>query len=155
MEQWELFSTGQEAHLTFPLLSWSALTATLAPPSLTAQCPSLLFAAAGPPQESSAHDSSCPSSWCGQSPSTSPRVSPWTRWSSMSARESSPQASHSLPALVSVSFRICCSLHHSHTSGSPHSPTGLGCMRDSRRTNGYSFYDIFNHNLNTTIMRQI
>ena len=89
MEPWELskpFATRQEAHLTCQLLSWSSLTATPAPPSLTALSPSLLFAAACPPQEASAHVSSCPSSWRGPSPSTSLRVSPWTRWSSTSAR---------------------------------------------------------------------
>ena len=112
--------------LTFPSLSWSALTAILAPPSLTAPYPSLLFAAAGPPQEeASAHDSSCPSSWRGQSPSTSPRVSPWTRRSLMLARESYPHASHSSPALVSVSCKTCCSPLHSPSSASPASLTSL------------------------------
>ena len=72
----------------------AVLTASLAPPSLTAPYPSLLFAAAGPPQEASAHVSSCPSNWHGQSLSTNPRVSPWTRWLSTLARGSSPQASH-------------------------------------------------------------
>ena len=70
MEQWELYkpsATEQEAHQTCPLLSWSTLTDTLAPPSLTALCPSFLFAAAGPPQEASAHICSSPSSWHGQS----------------------------------------------------------------------------------------
>ena len=140
MEQWELSkpsATGQEAHLTFPSLSWSTLTATLAPPSLTAPSPSLLFAAAGPPQEeASAHDSSCPSSWRGLSPSTSHRVSPWTRWSSTSARESSPQASHSSPALVSISCKICSSPHHSPSSASPPSPTAVGWRRDRKKTRG-------------------
>ncbi len=51
MEQWEVYkpsATEQELHQTCPLLSWSTLTATLAPPFLTALCPSFLFAAAGP-----------------------------------------------------------------------------------------------------------
>ena len=81
-EQWELSRpsvTGLEDHLTCPSLPWSALTATPAPPSLTAQYPSLLFAAPGLPQEAHAHVFSCPSSWHGQSPSTSLRVSPWTK----------------------------------------------------------------------------
>ena len=52
-----------------------------------AQYPSLLFAAPGPPREVIAHVSSSPSSWRGQSPSTSLRVLPWTKWSSTSARE--------------------------------------------------------------------
>ena len=79
MEQWELCRPSArelEAHLTCP---WSALTATLAPPSLTAPYPSFLFTAAGPPQEASAHVCSCPSNWHGQSLSTNRRVSPWTR----------------------------------------------------------------------------
>ena len=142
MEQWELSkpsATGQEAHLTFPSLSWSALTATLAPPSLTAPSPSLLFAAPGPPQEeASAHDSSCLSSWRGQSPSTSLRVSPWTRWLLMLARESSPQASHSSPALVSVSCKTCCSAHHLPSSVSVPVPTVVVWMRDSKRMGAYS-----------------
>ena len=46
------------------------------PPSLTAPSLSLLFAALGLPQEASAHVSSSPLSWRGQSPS---RVLPWTR----------------------------------------------------------------------------
>jgi len=51
MEQWELYkpsATEQEVHQTCPLLSWSTLRATLAPPSLTALCPSFLFDAARP-----------------------------------------------------------------------------------------------------------
>ena len=42
MEQWELykpFATEQEVHQTCPLLSWSTLTATLAPPSTNYQPP--------------------------------------------------------------------------------------------------------------------
>ena len=79
MEQWKLYkpsATEQEVHQTCPLLSWSTLTGTLTPPSLTALCPLFLFAAVGPPQKASAHISSCPTSWHGQSLSTSPRVSP-------------------------------------------------------------------------------
>ena len=96
MEQWGLCrssATKLDAHLTCPLLSWSTLTATLVPPTLMAPYISLLFAAAGPPQGASAHVSSCPLSWHGQSLSTNHRVSPWTRWSSTLARENSPQAS--------------------------------------------------------------
>ena len=78
-------ATTPEGHLICLLLSWSALTATPAPPYMTALCPSFLFAAAGLHQEVSAHAFSCPSSWRRQSPSTSLNVSLWTKWSSMSA----------------------------------------------------------------------
>ena len=120
MEQWELLrpsATEPENHLTCPLLSCFALTAILDPPSLMALCPSLLFAAAGPTQEASAHVSSYPSSWHGQSPSTSLRGSPWTRWSSTLARENSPQALHLLPAHVFISYKTCYSPHHSPSNG--------------------------------------
>ena len=98
MELWEPFkpsATALEDHPTYPSQSWFTLTATLALPFTMELYPSLLFAAAGLHQEASAHVCSCLSSWRGQSPSTSLRVSPWTKWSSMSARESSPQVSHS------------------------------------------------------------
>ena len=67
----------------------------------------------------SAHDSSCPSNWCGPSQYTNHRVSPATRWSLMLPRESSPLASYLLPALVFVSCKTCSSLHHSHINTSP------------------------------------
>ena len=69
-------ATRLEAHLTYPSLSWSALTTTLVLRFLTTPCPSLLFVAAGPHQEASAHDSSCPSSWHGLLLFTRVRVSP-------------------------------------------------------------------------------
>ena len=51
-----------EDHLIYLLLSWFTLTATPALLFMTAPSPSLLFAAAGPPWEASAHVYSCPSS---------------------------------------------------------------------------------------------
>ena len=97
MEQWEPFmpsATAVEDHLIYQLLSWSTLTATLAPLYTMAQYPSLHFAAPGLHLESSAHVFSCLSSWHGPSSSTSLKVSPWTKWSLTLARESSQQASH-------------------------------------------------------------
>ena len=82
MEQWELLrssATELEDHLTCPLLSWFALTATLDPLSPMALCPSLLFAEPGLHQEASAHISSCPSSCHGQSQFTSPRDLTFTK----------------------------------------------------------------------------
>ena len=135
-EPWELSrpsATGLEDHLTCPLLSWSALTSTPAPLFQTAQYPSLLFAAPGPPREVSAHVSSCPSRWRGQSLSTNLRVLPWTKWSSMLARESFPQASHLLPAHVCVNFKISCSPRHFPSNGSQTSPKELTSEGEARR----------------------
>ena len=72
-------TTALEDHLICLLLSWSTLTAIPALLFIMTLCPSLLFVAAGLHQEVSAHVCSCLSSWRGQSPSISLRVSLWTK----------------------------------------------------------------------------
>ena len=102
-------ATALEDHQTFPSLSWSTLTATLVQPSMTELCPSLLFTAAGLHLESSVHVYNFPSSWHGQSPSTSHRVSLLTKWSLMLARESSLQDLLLWHVPESDDYKIYCS----------------------------------------------
>ena len=66
-------------------------------------------------------------------------------WMDLHQPHGAPQASHSSPALVSVSLRTCSSPLHSPSSASPPSPTAVGWRRDRKKTRGCGHYNHLHH----------